>query len=146
MKIRLARSWELGAGKKQLASTSYLLAPSPAKRRDSGVALISVIVIMLTMALIGASLFELSASVNDSSQRVLDETKARYLAEAGIAHAIHILRTQAGQVPKLVQGEEPVTLGDGTYAVSFDLQESMITSTGNVNGTKKTLQLQYNVF
>ena len=101
---------------------------------------------MLTMALIGASLFELSASVNDSSQRVLEETKARYLAEAGIAHAIHILRTQAGEVPKLVQGEEPTPLGDGTYSVSFDLQESLITSTGNVNGTKKTLQLQYNVF
>ena len=101
---------------------------------------------MLTMALIGASLFELSASVSDSSQRVLDETKARYLAEAGIAHAIHILRTQAGEVPKLVRGEEPIALGDGTYAVTFDLQESMITSTGSVNGTKKTLQLQYNVF
>ena len=99
---------------------------------------------MLTLALIGASLFELGATVNFSAQNVLEETKARYLAEAGIAYAVHALRTQAG-TPNMDLLKEPVQLGDGYFIVSFDLGQSLISSTGTVNGVKKTLQLQYNV-
>lgn len=100
---------------------------------------------MLTLSLIGASLFELGATVNFSARNVLEETQARYLAEAGIAHAVHALRTEAG-TPNLTLLQEPVQLGEGSFAVSFDLGQSLITSTGTVNGVKKTLQLQYNVF
>ena len=107
--------------------------------------LITIIVVMLTLSLIGASLFELGATVNFSARHVLEETQARYLAEAGIAHAIHALRTQAG-TPNMELLREPVELGDGYFVVSFDLGQALITSTGTVNGVKKTLQLQYNVF
>jgi type II secretory pathway component PulK len=115
---------------------------------DRGVALIMVVVVMLTMALIGASLAELSSSVNFSVDNILDQTKARYLAEAGIAHALHALR--AGQTLDNAVDEEgnPVAypLGEGVYTVTFEPSESLITCTGIVNDTKKTLQLQYNVF
>ena len=118
-------------------------------RDERGVALITVIIVMLTMALIGASLAELSSAVSDSVDNILDETKARYLAEGGIAHALHELRqgSELSDSVDKVTGE-PVyfPLGDGGYTVVYDQEGSMITCTGIVHETKKTLQLQYNVF
>ncbi len=113
---------------------------------NKGVALITVVIMMFTIALIGASLVELITSVHGSSQRILDETKARYLAEAGIAKAIALLRTRAGAGETLDETLGPTPLGDGAYTVSFNFRESLITSVGEVNGIKKKLQLQYNVF
>ena len=111
--------------------------------------MITVVIVMLTMALIGAALAELSSAVNYSVESILDQTKARYLAEAGIAHALHELRSGADLSDMVDQTTgEPVfiPLGDGGYNVIYDQSDSLITSTGVVNGTKKTLQLQYNVF
>jgi len=118
------------------------------KRSDqSGIALITVIIVMLTMALIGASLAELSSAVNFSVDTILDETKARYLAEAGIAHALHQLRSGGSLDDKDAEGNPAqYPLGEGFYTVTFEPSESLITCTGVVNEIKKTLQLQYNVF
>ncbi len=115
---------------------------------SKGVSLITVIIIMLTMALIGASLAELSSSVNFSVQNILDETKARYLAEAGIAHALHELRAGGDLSGTVDENENAIffPLGEGGYTVVYNPNESSITCTGIVNETKKTLQLQYNVF
>lgn len=113
-----------------------------------GVALITVIIVMLTMALIGASLAELSSAVNHSVDTILDETKARYLAEAGIAHALHTLRNGGSLENALDADGNPIffPLGEGVYSVTYESSESLIVSTGVVHETKKTLQLQYNVF
>ncbi len=118
------------------------------RRSERGVSLITVIIIMLTMALIGASLAELASSVNYSVQNILDETKARYLAEAGIAHALHELRGGGDLSTTVDENENPIyfPLGEGGYTVVYNPNESSITCTGIVNETKKTLQLQYNVF
>jgi type II secretory pathway component PulK len=118
--------------------------------KDSkGIALISVVVVMLTMALIGAALAELSSAVTYSVDNILDETKARYLAEAGIAFALHQLRSGADLSDTIDKNtNEPVyfPLGEGGFNVLFDPNESLITCTGIVNDVKKTMQLQYNVF
>ena len=110
--------------------------------------MIMVVIIMLTMALIGAALAELSSSVSYSVGSILDQTKARYLAEAGIAHVLHELRGGSDLSDTVDETGEPVyfPLGDGAFSVVYNPVESLITSTGVVNGTKKTLQLQYNVF
>ena len=102
---------------------------------------------MLTMALIGASLAELSSAVNFSVDTILDGTKARYLAEAGIAHALHQLKEGADLEDVDAEGN-PILhpLGEGFYSVTYEPSESLITCTGVVNEIKKTLQLQYNVF
>ena len=122
----------------------------PSRRpREKGVALITVIVVMLTMALIGAALAELSSSVSYSVDTILDETKARYLAEAGIAYALHELRNGAdlsNTVDKVTGDPVYFPLGEGGYTVVYNASESLITCAGIVNGVKKTLQLQYNVF
>ena len=119
------------------------------KRHQRGVALITVIIIMLTMALIGASLAELSSAVSFSVDTILDETKARYLAEAGIAHALHELRNGSDLSDTVDKTTgEPVyfPLGEGGYSVVFNPTESLITCTGISHETKKTIQFQYNVF
>lgn len=113
---------------------------------QKGITLITVVIVMFTIALIGASLVELVASVDLSAQRVLNETKARYLAEAGIAEAIYILRSRAGAEETLDNELGPVPLGDGTFTVYFNFRESLITSIGEAHGIRKKLQLQYNVF
>jgi Tfp pilus assembly protein PilX len=117
-------------------------------RGERGIALITVVVVMLTMALIGASLAELSSAVNFSVDTILDETKARYLAEAGIAHALNKLRDGEDLSDTIDAEGNPVLfpLGEGAYSVTFEPEESLIICTGIVNETKKTLQLQYNVF
>ena len=118
-------------------------------QNQRGVALITVIIIMLTMALIGASLAELSSAVSDSVDNILDETKARYLAEAGIAHALHELRNggDLSEAMDKITGEAIYfPLGEGGYSVVFDPAGSLITCTGIVHETKKTMQFQYNVF
>ena len=120
-----------------------------APRNDKGVALITVIIVMLTMALIGAALAELSSAVSDSVDNMLDETKARYLAEAGIAHALRELRHGADlsdAIDKITGEPIYFPLGEGGYSVVFDPEGSMITCTGIVHETKKTMQFQYNVF
>ena len=116
---------------------------------QKGVALITVVIVMLTMALIGAALAELSSTVSDSVESILDQTKARYLAEAGIACALYELRSGSDlsdTVDKTTGEPAFFPLGDGGYSVSYESAESLTTSTGVVNQTKKTLQLQYNVF
>ena len=113
---------------------------------ERGIALISVVIIMLTIALLGASLVELVTTVNLSSQSVVDQTKARYLAEAGIAVAIHTLHTNATSEGEKNKKIGPIPLGDGTYMVVFNVRESLIISIGTVNGVSKKMQMQYNVF
>lgn len=110
---------------------------------NKGIVLLSVVMILLTIAIIGASLVAYVSSVNLSARTVCDEAKALYLAEAGIAHAVHMLRTQAGVGGKLDNSFGLVSLGEGTYTVQINFAQSLITSKGYVRDSKKTVQLQY---
>lgn len=105
--------------------------------------LLSVLIIILTISLIGASLAAFFASVNISTQKVVDQAKALYLAEAGLSFATNILRSKADRNIRSKDTIGPINLGEGTYTVEIDINQSLITSTGNVEGTRKTVQLQY---
>jgi len=108
-----------------------------------GVVLLSVIMILLTIAVIGASLVAFFSSVSLSAGSMADEAKALYLAEAGIAYAIHMLRNPTENLADFKEEIGPFSLGEGDYRIKFDLVQSLITSTGNVRGIRKTVQLQY---
>ncbi len=111
--------------------------------RRKSVVLLSVVMILLTVALIGATLAVFFSSVNIGARGVADGTKALYIAEAGIAYAINILRSQGESVTQLRKEIGPVSLGEGSFSVKLNLAQSLITSTGDVRGTKRTIQLQY---
>ena len=105
-----------------------------------GIILLSVIIILLSIAVIGASLVVMLSAVNFYTQTIANQTKAFYLAEAGIARTISMLRAQAGDKQEDIG---PISLGEGNYTIKIDLIHSLITSTGNVGGSTKTVQLQY---
>lgn len=119
---------------------------SPILRNQRGIALITVVIMMISLALIGATLIEFAASVNLSSQTVMDEVKALYLAEAGISYGIHSLRNRAGSDKLKDEKLGPVPLGEGSFTVEFSFSESLMIATGTVHGVSKRLELQYNVF
>jgi len=114
------------------------------KRR--GAILFGVLIVVLTISLIGASMIALLSSLALSNQHEVNRAKALYLAEAGISHAIYMLKSQA----VIIADQEyfiPSTLfGDGTYDVKLDYDQSLIISTGRAGGVKRTIQLKYNPF
>jgi hypothetical protein len=109
----------------------------------NGIILLNVIIILLTIAIVGASLVIFFSSVDLSARTVADEAKAMYLAEAGISHAVYLLRNEASSAGELGQTIGPVSLGDGAYMVDIDLAHCLITSSGKVGSVEKTVQLQY---
>ncbi len=116
------------------------------KCNDRGLALITVVIMMITLSLIGATLIEFASYVNLSSTTVMDQTKALYLAEAGISYAINSLRARAGAENLKDEKIGPIPLGEGEFTVEFAFSESLIISVGEVHGISKKLELQYNVF
>ena len=111
-------------------------------KQSHGVILLTVVIVLLTITLIGGSLVLLFSSLSISSRTYADETKALYLAEAGIARGLNWLRQEA-QTKFLDNIIGPVKLGEGTYEVKIDFHESVITSIGRVNRVEKKIQLQY---
>ena len=105
--------------------------------------LISTVLLLLTIALIGASLLLFFFSVNLKAQTGIDETKAFYLAEAGLSYAAFTLHSQSSTIGTTEQVLGPMDLGEGKFVVEINYLEFLITSTGEVNGAKKTLQMQF---
>ena len=114
--------------------------------KSRGIILLNVIIVLLMIAFIGASLVAFLSMVSFSANLIIDEMKAFYLAEAGIAQAVNMLRSQAGLLMKKGQIIGPIVLGDGSYEIAINMDQSLIVSTGCVGGAKKKLQLQYNTF
>lgn len=116
------------------------------RQTKKGAVLFGVLIIVLTISLIGAGLVALLSSLAIGNQYEINRAQALYLAEAGINHAIHELKSQA----IIVLSEEyfiPSTaLGDGTYDVQLEPSQFLIIATGRVGGVKRAIQLKYNPF
>lgn len=123
-----------------------MLSKSLANGNKNGAILFGVLIVVLMISLIGASLVAILSSLVLSSQYEISQTKALYLAEAGINHAIHLLQSQAIIVTQEENFIPPTSLGDGTYEVKLDFSQSLITSTGKVGGVRRRIQLKYNSF
>jgi Tfp pilus assembly protein PilX len=120
-----------------------------------GVVLLAVMIILLTMSVIGISLVAFFSAVNMSAQTVVDEAKAFYLAEAGVAQAISNLQGAGEEEPQAESDSDtgadgmniaPTQLGDGTYEVLVDANTCLITAEGKVHGITKKMQLRYGAF
>ena len=114
---------------------------SPGNKKS--IILLSVIIIFLTLSIIGTGLVSFSFSLNLDARFRADEAKALSLAEAGIAHAIFILHNQAESMDQLQKQTNSFALGEGTYEFEIDLNSYLITSTGKVGDTERTVQLVY---
>ena len=110
---------------------------------DKGVILLNAIIILLTMAVIGASLMTFYFAVDIFARAVASGTKAFYLAEAGIARGVNYLKLEANKLHSQKTTIGPLSLGEGEYEVEIDFIHSLIVSKGRVGGMEKTLQLQF---
>ena len=118
-------------------------------KNEDGAILLIVLIVSLTVSLIGATLFVLYYNVFTASQLELYRSQALYLAEAGIAKTINMLRYSAGSLapglaPNQIIGK--TVLGEGYYEVFGDLAESTITAVGTSHGVQRKIQLKYNAF
>ncbi len=113
------------------------------KKGKKGVILFSIVIILMVIGLIGATLAASYLAVDLSSQLISNQAKSFYLAEAGISYAVNLLRNKAGLSQGDIESIGPITLGEGTFSVEIDYNQSLITATGEAGGIKKQLQLKY---
>lgn len=117
---------------------------------EKGAILLIVLIVILTISLLGTSLIALFYNVLVSSRTELDRARALYLAEAGIAKAISMFKSQTGtgisQGTTQQQIVAPTHLGEGSFEVYNDFSQSTIVSIGISQGTKRTIQVKYNAF
>jgi hypothetical protein len=73
----------------------------------------------------------------------LDRLKAYYLAESGIAKAVHELKHDKDFDNNGIGNILRVKLAGGTYKASHNFQASIITATGEYNHVKRTIQIKY---
>ena len=112
-------------------------------RKNRAIVLLSVVIILIMISLIGTSLVAFFSLVNFSARNTVDEVKAFYLAEAGIAQALNMIRNKVSIKDDADSKIGPIQLGSGTYEVEIDPLNLLITATGRVGNTKKTLQIFY---
>ena len=121
---------------------------------EQGAILLIVLIVILMISILGAALMALFFNVLNISQIELDRTKALYLAEAGIAKAIGVLKNQASSSLKpsaenMAQTDmivPPTKLNGDYFEVYNDYLQSTIISIGKSNGVKRIIQLRYNAF
>ena len=108
-----------------------------------GAILITTIIILVFLTVLGMSLIAFLFSRTAYSQMQLDRLKSLYLAEAGLSKAIWELRFDVdpdgdgpGNIPK-------TKLGEGLFWTRHDFQVSTLTATGEVNKTRRTVQIKY---
>ena len=110
---------------------------------EGGAALLGVLIVLFTISLIAVTLVSFFLSVTTAAEVELARAQALYLAEAGVASAIHQLREASltgGEVSEKIQS---ASMGEGEYRVSNDLSTGLITSVGVARGVRRTIQVKY---
>ena len=108
-----------------------------------GAALFLVLVIVTFLSSFGGVLAVLAHNRYLLTQLEIDRVKAISLAEAGIAQAIHELKTQKDEDGNGLGNISIRNLGEGSFSVIHKSKTSEIRSTGLVNGVRRTLQVRY---
>lgn len=120
--------------------------PAIGKTAPSGAILISVLIILLTISLIGATLSSFFFSVTTVAELELARAQALYLAEAGVAQVVSQIR-QAGVLGGEAQMTVgPTALGAGSYRAALDVDAGLITAIGTVRGVRRAIQVKYYPF
>ena len=123
--------------------------------QKKGAVLLIVLIVILAISLLGTTLVALFFNVLLSSQIELYRTQALYLAEAGIAKGVNVLKTQAGAGSGVIIPTGQTTLqlivprtdlGEGSFEVYSDLAEATIVSYGTSHGVTRAIQVKYSAF
>lgn len=113
-------------------------------RAQAGSLLLAVLVVLVFLASLGASLLGYVQSRRITVQLELDRLQALYLAEAGIARAIHEMRLDADLDGNGLGNVGITTLATGRFRARHNFQTSTITGIGESNGVQRTVEIVYN--
>ena len=110
---------------------------------NGGIALVSVVIILLFLGAVGAALIGMVYSRLVSVTLEIDRLQAQYLAEAGLAQGLYEIKTGL-DVFGGGRGSIPVTaLGPGLYQVIQDPKTSTLTSIGVVRDVRRVSVVKY---
>ncbi|MCM8795033.1 MAG: hypothetical protein NC819_04445 [Candidatus Omnitrophica bacterium] len=111
---------------------------------EKGIALLTTIIILLTLGALGAALNGLVNSRVLSATLEVDRLQAAYLAEAGLAQAVHELVNGRDLYGKDGIGFIPPTaLGPGFFSVEHDSQSRSLIGVGVVGDVRRVIVSRY---
>lgn len=108
-----------------------------------GVILITTVIILAFLTVLGMSVLAFLFSGTSYAQVQADRLKALYLAESGIARAIWELRYDFDTDANGIGNIDKTKLADGLFWARHDFGSATITATGEVNRSRRTLQIKY---
>ncbi len=111
--------------------------------QERGSILIACLIILSTLTIYGAVLVSAvyERSIHVSTE--LDRIQAFYLAEAGLAKAIHEVKSMRDRDGDGLGNIPRTRLGRGVYSASHDPGSLVITGIGDVNGIERRIRIRY---
>ena len=110
---------------------------------EKGVALITILILLLFLAALGAALIGMVYSRLSAVTLEIDRLQALYLAEAGTAQGLYEIKTGLDIFGGGL-GSIPVTvLGPGAYQVTQDPKTSTLTAIGVVRDVRRVNVVKY---
>ena len=109
----------------------------------SGVALITVVILLMFLGALGAALISVVYARLSAVTLEVDRLQAQYLAEAGIARGLYEIKTGLDTFGG-GRGAVPVTaLGPGLFKVDMDPKTSTLTAIGVVRDVRRVIVTKY---
>lgn len=125
------------------SGSPLVIARARSARSNLGVALITVVIILMFLGALGTALIAVVYSRLSAVTLEVDRLQAQYLAEAGIAQGLHEIKTGL-DVFGGGRGAIPVTaLGPGFYKVDIDPATSTLTAIGVVRDVRRVIVTKY---
>ena len=112
---------------------------NPAWNQRSGSSLVMALVVVLALVAVSASFLQVSSSITRRQMQAIDQKKAFYLAEAGLAESYVAIRV--GKTGVIGSMGDPAIFGDGLFWVEVEEHENglyTLRSTG-MAGTARTV-------
>ena len=113
------------------------------KPAEHGSILIACLIILSVMTVYGAVLISVVYERSLGVSLSMDRTEALYLAEAGLAQALHEIKLLEDQDGDGIGTLPRKPLGHGVYFATHDPANLAITAIGEVNGVQRKVRIQY---
>lgn len=113
------------------------------RRHSRGVSLITTVILLMFLGALGMALISAVYARLTAEMVEVDRLQAQYLAEAGLAQALHEIKTGLDVFGGGL-GSVPVTaLGTGAFKVDKDPRAGTLTSIGVVRDVRRVVVIKY---
>ena len=105
--------------------------------------MLSAIIVLSFMAFLGMGVVGFLLARTTRANLEVDRLKALYLAEAGLAHSIHELKTDMDKDNNGLGNVLKTEFAGGSYKAFHNFQLSTITGVGEYNHITRQVQIKY---